>query len=89
MLEVLDFSADWCGPCLMMKQVLPEVERELSGQASFRQVNVDDNQEEASRYQVMSIPTFVILKEGQEVARRTGFIPKEQMVLWVKEHLEI
>ncbi len=87
MLEVLDFYADWCGTCQMMEQVLPEVEKELAGRATFRKVDVETAREEAERYQVMNLPTFVILKDGQEVDRLSEFMPKEKMVGWIQGFL--
>ena len=79
MIKLLDFWAPWCGPCQMMKPVVEELEKELEGKVEFVQINVDENQEEAVKYGVMSIPTFVVLKDGQEIGRKIGFIPKEEL----------
>lgn len=79
MIQLLDFWAPWCGPCQMMKPVVEELEKELKGKVEFIQINVDEDQAKAAQYGVMSIPTFVVLKDGQEVGRKIGFIPKEEL----------
>lgn len=79
MIKLLDFWAPWCGPCQMMKPVVEELEKELEGKVEFVQINVDENQEEAAKYGVMSIPTFVVLKDNEEIGRKIGFIPKEEL----------
>lgn len=78
-IKLLDFWAPWCGPCQMMNPVMEELEKELEGKIEFVKINVDENQEEAAKYGVMSIPTFIVLKDGQEVGRKIGFIPKEEL----------
>lgn len=78
--KVIDFYADWCGPCQMMKPVIEELEKELAGKVEFVKVNVDEDQATASKYGVMSIPTFVIEKDGKEIDRKIGFVPKEELL---------
>ncbi|MDO8570023.1 MAG: thioredoxin [Candidatus Daviesbacteria bacterium] len=75
-IKFLDFWASWCSPCQAMKPVISEIEKELKGQVEVIQINVDENQAEASKYGVMGIPTFIVLKDGKEVGRKTGVTPK-------------
>ncbi|RJP47231.1 MAG: thioredoxin [Armatimonadetes bacterium] len=79
-IKLLDFWAPWCGPCQMMKPVVEELEKELEGKVEFIQVNVDEDPQEAAKYGVMGIPTFVILKDDQEVGRKVGFTSKEELL---------
>src|SRR3989339_2156908 len=72
MVKVLDFWATWCGPCKMMAPVVEELEKELSGKAEFVKVNVDEDVTTAQQYGVLSIPTYVILKDDKEVDRTVG-----------------
>ncbi len=73
---LVDFWAPWCTPCRMLSPVIDEVADEITG-AKVVKVNVDEQQELAEKYNVMSIPTLVVMKDGQEVKRSMGFIPKE------------
>lgn len=74
--ELLDFYADWCGPCQQMNPIIEELEKELKD-VKFTKINVDENQAEAQKYNVMSIPTYIIKKDGQVVDQVTGAQPKE------------
>ncbi|MDD2822651.1 MAG: thioredoxin [Candidatus Daviesbacteria bacterium] len=78
--KLLDFWAPWCGPCNMMKPVIEELEKELGGKVEVVKINVDEDQQTASKYGVMGIPTFVIEKDGKEVGRKTGFCAKEELL---------
>ncbi len=77
---LVDFYADWCGPCKMMNPIVEELEKELAGKIEIEKINVDEKQEEASRYGVMSIPTCIALKDGKEVGRKIGVISKEDLL---------
>ncbi len=77
---LVDFYADWCGPCKMMSPVLEQLSNELEGQIKIGKVNVDDDPELASQYKVMSIPNFVLIKGGQIVEQVIGAVPKAQML---------
>jgi thioredoxin 1 len=76
---LMDFYADWCGPCKAMKPVVHELANELQGRLRVVEVNVDENRDLASQYNIRSIPCFVVLKDGREVARRAGSMPKESL----------
>ena len=74
-LVVVDFNADWCGPCQMLAPILEELSNE-EPKVKFVAVNVDQNRDLAQQYDVMSIPCVVFFKNGQEVERQQGFLPK-------------
>ena len=78
-IQLVDFYADWCGPCIVMKPVIDEIEKELAGKIEVKKINVDENQYEANKYGVMSIPTYLVLKDGKEVERFVGAQSKEIM----------
>lgn len=84
---LVDFWAPWCGPCKMIAPVLEELDAELGDKAKIVKVNVDENQETASKYGVMSIPTLYVLKDGEVVDKTVGFQPKEALAELVNKHL--
>ena len=77
---LIDFFAEWCGPCKMMAPVLDEVARDYAGKLKVVKVDVDESGETAARFGVTAMPTFVLLKNGQEMFRRVGAAPKSAFV---------
>ena len=76
---LVDFWASWCGPCRMLSPVVDEVSEEAGG-VMVGKVNIDEQQELASRYQVMTIPTLILFRNGQEVERSVGVVPKQRIL---------
>ena len=84
---LVDFRAPWCGPCKMIAPVFEELDGEISDKAKIVKVNVDDNQETAGKFGIMSIPTLVVLKNGELVDKVVGFQPKEALSQLVAKHV--
>lgn len=76
---LIDFWAPWCGPCKIMNPILDELEKEYAGKVEIQRINVDEQPEKASAAGVMSIPTYVVLKDGKEVGRKIGVTPKAEL----------
>lgn len=76
---VVDFWATWCGPCKMMSPVVDELAEELGAAAVVGKINVDEQQELAARFGVMSIPTILLLRGGKEEKRSVGYLPKAKL----------
>ncbi|MEM4330439.1 MAG: thioredoxin [Candidatus Pacearchaeota archaeon] len=84
---LVDFWAPWCGPCLMLKPILEELEKEMKGEIVIAKLNVDENPEMAERYEIMSIPNVKLFKDGEVVDEFLGAMPKEYVKKWIKERI--
>lgn len=84
---LLDFWAAWCGPCRMIAPIVDELAKELAGKALIGKLNVDDNQMTAARFGVQSIPTLLILKNGQEVERIVGAQSKQAILNKLRSYI--
>jgi thioredoxin 1 len=76
---LVDFWAPWCGPCRMVGPVVEEIAADKQGKLKVSKLNTDENQQTAIRYNVLSIPTLIVFKNGQEVKRVTGAYPKKRL----------
>jgi len=84
---LVDFWAEWCGPCRMIGPALEEISNELAGKVTIAKVNIDDEPEWAGKFNVRSIPTMLIFKNGQLVATKLGAEPKSQLKGWVEANI--
>ena len=84
---LVDFWAEWCGPCKMISPVLEEIAREQSGRVTIAKVNVDDAPDVARRFDVMSIPTLIVFQDGQPKKRMVGAKGKGQLLQELNEFL--
>ena len=82
---LVDFYADWCGPCKMMVPVVEKIEQELEGQAKVCKINVDEAGDIAAEYGVMSIPTFIVFKQGKPTRTTVGMQSEEILKDMIKE----
>lgn len=81
---VVDFWAPWCGPCRSIGPILEELATEFEGKVTIAKVNVDENQEIASKLGVMSIPALFAFKDGQVINKKTGASPKPDLQRWIQ-----
>ena len=84
---LVDFWAEWCGPCKMIAPVLEEISKDQAGRVTIAKINVDDNPDIALRFDVMSIPTLLLFKDGQLAHRMVGAKGKNQLLQEIDPHL--
>src|SRR5512136_1915160 len=80
---VVDFWAEWCGPCRMIAPALEEISGSLAGKVKIVKLNVDENPATAAKYGVMSIPTLMLFKNGELASRQVGAAPKQKLEQWI------
>ncbi len=84
---LVDFWAEWCGPCRMMEPILEQMSEEMKDQLTIAKLDVDANTESSGRFNVMSIPTMILFKGGEPVEQLVGAMPKEAVVQKIMPHL--
>ncbi len=84
---VVDFYADWCGPCRMLSPVMEKLSSLYEGQAEFVKINVDDNPDLAREYGIMSIPCVMVFKDGALAGKNVGFVPQSAMQEFIQKYL--
>ncbi|WP_428407083.1 thioredoxin TrxA [Hyphococcus sp.] len=85
---LIDFWAEWCGPCKQIAPALDEIAKEFEGKLTVAKVNIDENPETPGKYGVRGIPTLMIFSGGEHVATRVGAAPKSQLAAWVEQVLK-
>lgn len=86
-LVLIDFSAEWCGPCKMLAPILKEVKDELGNSVKIVKIDVDKNQPLANKYQVRGVPTMLLFKKGQQLWWQSGVLQKSEIVQVVKSFM--
>jgi len=81
---LVDFWAEWCGPCKQIGPILDEISNEMKGSLTIAKVNIDKNPETPQKYGVRGIPTLILFKDGKAVATKVGSLPKSKLVEWLK-----
>jgi thioredoxin 1 len=84
---LVDFWAEWCGPCKQIAPSLEEIAKEFDGKLTVAKVNIDDNPQTPTQYGVRGIPTLIIFKDGQVAATKVGAAPKSKLVEWVNQSI--
>jgi thioredoxin 1 len=84
---LVDFWAEWCGPCKMIGPALEELSDELAGKVTIAKLNIDDNPDAPARYGVRGIPTMILFRDGAPAATKVGAAPKSQLKGWLEEVL--
>ncbi|MBS91902.1 MAG: thioredoxin [Rickettsiales bacterium] len=84
---LVDFWAEWCGPCKMLTPILEELSGELKEKLIVAKVNLDDNQDLAMKYSIRSIPTLLLFKDGKLEDMKVGLLPKTELLNWINEKI--
>ena len=81
---LVDFWAEWCGPCKQIAPALEEIDNELAGKLTIAKVNIDDNPQTPSSYGVRGIPTLMLFKDGEVASTKVGALPKSKLKEWIE-----
>lgn len=84
---LVDFSAEWCGPCKMLAPILKDVKKELGDDIKIIKIDVDKNQMLSSKFQVRGVPTMILFKNGKQLWRQSGVMDKSSIISIIKSHL--
>lgn len=84
---VVDFWAEWCGPCKQIAPALDEISAEMGDRVTIAKINIDDNPETPSTYGVRGIPTLMLFKNGEVADTKVGALPKSQLMQWIEQNL--
>ena len=84
---IVDFWAEWCGPCKMLTPILEELSNEMKNEINVVKVNLDENQDLAMKYSIRSIPTLLLFKDGNLIDTKVGLFPKSEIVTWFKSKI--
>ena len=85
----VDFWAEWCGPCRVVSPIVEELSKDYEGKVDFVKVNVDQNNELASKYSIFSIPTLAIFHNGEAIAQSAGAASKEKIKAYIDKHIAV
>ena len=86
---VVDFWAEWCGPCKMIAPALDELSTELNGRVTIAKINIDENPHTPQKYGVRGIPTMMIFSQGQVAATKVGALPKSKIKEWIEASIDV
>ena len=84
---LVDFWAEWCGPCKMLGPILEEISKDLKDKLQVVKVNLDENQDLAMKYSIRSIPTLLLFKDGELIDTKVGLLPKSDLVEWLSSKI--